>query len=341
MSKLFAEIFLNLIKNTCRELRLHVINPTHRFCFDRFKTVEKINFNDFKEFLFNFLSSLKIRMLIQGNFRQETALEIKDLLLKNLHCEKRNSIIRKVRNCHTLKIPKGDTYLKVKSLLPNDKNSIVKNYYQIDTDGGIESVCLLELLVKILREPLFNTLRTREQLGYNVSCAIKSDNDVYGLSIIAESQEKRNSARLVDARIEKFLWDFYSTMLSEMCDDDFETMKCSIVNQRRSSLDIDLESEMSRNWCEIRERKYNFERSEIEARQLELLNKDSLMIFFKEHILSPQRRKLSIQVLANVDDNDSLLQHGYVHLNMVCDDEGQNCVRDLLKFKQSLDTFTR
>lgn len=279
-------------------------------------------------------------MLVQGNFRQENALEIKDLLLKNLHCERRNSIIKKIQIYHTLRIPKGDTHLKVKSLLPNDRNSIVKNYYQIDTDGGIESLCLLELLVKILREPLFNTLRTREQLGYSVSCAIKNDNDVYGLSIIAESQEKRNSARLVDARIEKFLWDFYSTMLSEMRDEDFETMKCSIVNQRRS-LDIDLESEVARNWCEIRERKYNFERSEIEARQFELLNKDALMIFFKEHLLSPHRRKLSIQVLANAGDDDSLLQHGYIHLNMVCDDEGQNCVRNLSKFKQSLDTFTR
>jgi nardilysin len=321
-----------------RELRLHVVSSSHRFYFDRFKAVEIIDFTTFKEFLMNFLPSLRFKILIQGNFNTKQALEMKDICLKNLHFEKRNVQVKEIRP-HIHKIPRGVTFLKVKSLLPKDGNSIVKNFYQIDSTASIESSCLLELLVKILREPLFNTLRTREQLGYSVSCAAKNDNDIFGLSIIAESQERRNSARLVDARIEKFLWDFFSTKLSEMCDADFETMKRSIVNQRRS-LDIDLESEVSRNWCEIRERKYNFERNEIEARQLEILDKNALKIFFSEHILGAQRRKLSVQVLANIDDDDLLLQHGYVHLSL-CGDDEQNCVRDLAKFKQSLETFTR
>jgi secreted Zn-dependent insulinase-like peptidase len=168
---------------------------------------------------------------------------------------------------------------------------------------------------------------------------MKNDENIYGLSVIVESQEKRNNARLVDARIEKFLWDF-ATLLAEMRDEDFETMKSSIINQRRSH-DIDLESEVNRNWCEMRERKYNFERNEIEARQLEILNKNSLEIFFRENILGERRRKLSVQIIANAGDDDSLLQHGYIHLNLVCDDHTQNIVRDIAKFKQLLEPFTR
>lgn len=283
----------------------------------------------------NFLSSLKFKILIQGNLTQSQSLEITENFLRNFNIEKVKNIKKIQQN--VMKIPTGSTYLKVRSFLPNDKNSVIKNYYQIDTNG-LESQCLLELIVKIMREPLFNTLRTREQLCYSVSCAIKNDENVYGLSIVVESQEKRNSARLVDARIEKFLWDF-ATLLSEMCDDDFETMKSSIINQRRSH-DIDLESEVNRNWCEVREKKYNFERHEIEARQLEILNKKSLEIFFRENILGEHRRKLSVQILANSGEDDTLLQHGYIHLNFICDDHTQNSVCDLMKFKQSLEPFT-
>lgn len=283
-----------------------------------------------------FLKSLKFKILIQGNLKTNQALEICENFTNNFENSKIKNIKKFLQNI--LKIPTGCTYLKVKSMLPNDKNSIVKNYYQIDSNG-IESQCILELIIKIMREPLFNTLRTREQLGYSVSCAMKNDEDIYGLSVVVESQEKRNSARLVDARIEKFLWDF-ATLLSEMCDSDFDTMKTSIINQRRSH-DIDLESEVNRNWCEVREKKYNFERNEIEARQLEILNKNSLSIFFRENILGENRRKLSIQILANAGDDDSLLHHGYIHLNLVNDDDTQNIVSDLTKFKKSLEAFTR
>jgi len=272
--------------------------------------------------------------LIQGNFTENSALEINDVIMKNLNLIKCTQ--KSIKNS-TYKIPYGTTYLKVKSLHPNDKNSIVKNYYQIDVNT-IESQCLLELLVKTIREPLFNILRTREQLGYAVSCASKNDNDILGFSIIVESQEKRNSARLTDAKIEKFLWEFLS-MLNEMNESDFEVVKRSIINQKRS-IDNDLESEVTRNWNEIREKKYKFDRCEIEAQQMELLNKESLIIFFNEFVLSSSRRKLSIQVLANAGDDDLLLQHGYVHINMVCnDDDSQNIVRNLLQFKQTLEVF--
>jgi nardilysin len=275
-----------------------------------------------------------LKILIQGNFAENSALEINDVILKNLNLTKCTE--KSVRNS-TYKVQYGTTYLKVKSLHPNDKNSIVKNYYQIDVNT-IESECLLELLVKTIREPLFNILRTREQLGYAVSCASKNDNDILGFSIIVESQEKRNSARLTDAKIENFLWEFLS-MLNEMNDNDFEVVKRSIINQKRS-IDNDLESEVTRNWNEIREKKYKFDRCEIEAQQMELLNKESLIIFFKEFILSSSRRKLSIQVLANAGDDDILLQHGYVHINMVySDDDSQNIVRNLLQFKQTLEVF--
>lgn len=319
-----------------RDLRLDVIKSNHKFYYDRFKQCEKIDYNSFKEFLHEFFKSLRIEILIQGNFVESSALEICGIILNNLRLSENIPIHKSIQN-KSHKIPYGCTYLKVKSLLPNDRNSVVKNYYQIDTNT-IETQCLLELLVKTIREPSFNILRTREQLGYSVSCGSKNDNDILGFSIIVESQEKRNSARLTDAKIENFLWEFLS-ILEEMDENDLEIIKRSIINQKRS-IDVDLESEVTRNWNEIREKKYKFDRFEIEARQMELLNKESLIIFFKEYLLSSSRRKLSIQVLANAGDNDSLLQHGYVHINMVCShDDSPNTIENLWQFKQTLEVF--
>ncbi|KAG5674724.1 hypothetical protein PVAND_004676 [Polypedilum vanderplanki] len=324
--KLVFDTFKKELKKNCynylinsnqfiEDLRLHVLTSSHKFYFDRFKATEKIDFNKFKEFLHNFIKTLKIKVLIQGNFTKSHALAINDIIMKNLNLiEQQKKIVFKISRPLTYKIPCGSTYLKVKSLLANDKNSVVKNYYQIGTNS-LESQCLLEILVKTIREPLFNKLRTKQQLGYSVSCSSKIDNDILGFAISIEIQEKRNSARLVDAKIEDFLWEYLS-ILNEMDVSDFEIVKRSIINQKRS-IDIDLESEVNKNWNEIRERKYQFDRNEIEARQLELLDKHSLIIFFKEFLLSSNRRKLSLHVLANAGEDDtSLLQHGFIHLNL-------------------------
>ena len=279
---------------------------------------------------------MKLKILIQGNFTKESALEICGIIQNNLNVKEESKDEKVIKNT-TLQIPCGSTYLKIKSFLPNDRNSIVKNYYQID-ENTIESQCLLELLIKTMREPLFNILRTKEQLGYSVSCSSKNDNEILGLTITIESQEKRNSARLIDAKIEHFLWDFLS-ILDEMSENDFEIVKRSLIHQKRS-IDVDLESEVTRNWNEIREKKYKFDKCETEAQQIELLNKESLIIFFKEFLLSSSRRKLSIQILANAGDDDLLLQHGYVHINMIYNnDDGSNTIRNLLHFKQSLEIF--
>lgn len=314
-----------------RELRLNVINSNHKFYFDRFKSVDQITYMGFKEFIFKFLKSLKFKILIQGNLSKLQALEMTQKIVDNFNVESQSS--RRKKDPKVNQIPVGSTFLRIKSLLPNDKNSVIKNYYQIGV-VTTESECLLELLVKVMREPLFNYIRTKEQLGYAVSCSTKKDDHVLGLAIAVESQEKRNSSWVVDSKVDKFLTVFLS-FLENLKEVDFEMIKRSIIAHKRL-VDADLEQEVNRNWLEIRESKYQFERGDIEARQLELLRKADLIIFFKDHFLSQNVRKLSLHVVANADDgNDSLLQHGYLHLDLMTEDK-QNTIRNIAQFKNSL-----
>lgn len=289
---------------------------------------------DFKEFLLTFLSSFQIKMLVQGNFTKSQAMELTQTVVKNFNQDEELSVVRLdlVSDQTTNQVPIGSTYLRVKSLLPRDKNSIIKNYYQI-VYPSIESECLLELLVKVMREPLFNFLRTKEQMGYSVICSSKKDDNAIGLTITVECQEKRHSAYAVDGRIENFLKNF-SNVLEDLDEDDFTMMKRSVIVQKLSP-DTDLETEVNRNWNEIRENTFQFERLEIQARQLELLRKEDLSIFFKDNFATDSMRKLSTQILANADDDDLLLQHGFLHLDLMSDDK-HNTIKNISQFKKSL-----
>ena len=280
-----------------------------------------------------FLKSFKMKILIQGNFSKDEALDLTQNILNNINQD--TVTAKKLNNRQTYEIPAGATYLRVKSLLPHDKNSMIKNYYQIGK-SSTESECLLELLVKVMREPLFNSIRTNQQLGYSVSCSSKNDNNVLGLTIAVESQEKRNSSSTVDDKIESFLQSF-SIILEQMEECEFETMKKSILLHKRSP-DTDLEMEVNRNWNEIKESKYQFGKNDIEAQQLELIRKSDLMIFFKDHFQSDTIRKLSVQVIANDDDDASLLQHGYLHLDFLTDEKHRS-VKNIAQFKSSLVTL--
>lgn len=184
-----------------------------------------------------------------------------------------------------------------------------------------------------MREPLFNFIRTKEQLGYSVSCSSKKDDNVLGLTITVESQEKRNSSWIVDTKIESFLKGF-PAILTKLKEDDFEILKQSIVAQKRSA-DIDLETEVNRNWNEIREGNYQFERNDIDARQLEILKKADLIIFFKDHFSPVNAKKLSVQVIANADDTNTMLHHGFLHLDLLSDDQ-LNTIKNIAQFKSCL-----
>lgn len=288
---------------------------------------------DFKEFLLKFVKSFRIKIIIQGNLTKDQALEVTENILSNINPE---IVTVKNRYVQTAsQIPLGQSYLRVKSLLPNDRNSVIKNYYQIGK-ASTESECLLELLVKVMREPLFNYIRTNEQLGYSVNCFLKNDNQVLGLAITVESQERRNSSWTIDSKIESFLRSF-SSFLENMLESEFEMMKKSVLSQKRSP-DIDLETEVNRNWSEVRNGTCQFEKRDIAARQLELLNQNDLKIFFSDYFSHETMRKLSIQVIANADDDDSLLQRGFLHLDLLNDDQ-HNTIKNIAQFKNSLMTL--
>ena len=110
-------------------------------------------------------------------------------------------------------LPFGCRTLTVDSLNPRDGNTVIVNYYQAgissyrfaDTckgmelngcfflilkgePGTIKNHALAEMANMLMEEPVFNRLRTEEQLGYTVFSTLRNTFGVLGLSVSIHAQ---------------------------------------------------------------------------------------------------------------------------------------------------------
>lgn len=327
-------LFLNFDYFLFSDCRLAVIKKHHRSFYDRYDVVDSLTFQDFKDFCANFVNTLKIKMLIQGNIIESRAKYIVQLVNTNMGVREFPAS-QVTDDSEIFQIPLGTSYLKIKSMRNNDKNSVLKNYYQVGK-ATIHNECLSELLVSVINEPLFNTLRSHEQLGYGVSCTLRKNCGVLGITITVEYQENKNCADVIDRRIQEFLETFYD-ILKLTSEDDFKSVKRSIMSLKLI-LDTDLEKEVNRNWDEIRNGENVFDRNELEAFEMETLTKSEIIDFYSDVFLTASKaRKLSVQVIG--DGNPIGNQNIRKLINSEEKSLRNGFVRELIEFRAKLEIF--
>lgn len=312
----------------CSDCRLAILKRHHRSFYDRHENVDLLEHQSFKEFHNNLIRSLKLKILVQGNISEQQAMQMTKTIISNLAIE--DEVLLTNQNLSEVnKIPVGTSFVKIKSMRHNDLNSIIKNYYQVGK-STIHNECVTEFLVSVLNEPLFDTLRSHEQLGYGVACTLRQNCGILGITITVEYQENKNSAELIDSKIDEFLRNFVE-VLQKTNDKDFESAKHSIVSLKLIS-DSDLEKEVDRNWSEVRNGEYIFDRNKLEALEIEKLSKREIVEFYNKIFLSPsETRKLSVQVKGDgrknvkMSEDDKILRNSFV--------------KEINDFKQNLETF--
>lgn len=184
-----------------KECRLTIVEEQHDFCYDRFLMIDNVKFEELVDFARDFPNELKIKILMMGNFSESEAIEATKKLRENLQCKPiidEKSILPRCRE-----IPLGTSTLYVKSLLTNDKNSTITNFYQIGK-STIRTQCLIEFAEKLMEEPLFDNLRTKEQLAYSVSCSHRVNNGYVGFSVTLQLQVRSRVMNLLEFSELKF-----------------------------------------------------------------------------------------------------------------------------------------
>ncbi|XP_059612508.1 nardilysin [Phlebotomus argentipes] len=321
------------------DVRVSILEKAFTPLYKKYNAVHTLTLEEIIQFSKDFLKTLKIQGLIQGNMTKEEALSITENVVSVLKSEPIDDLATIEKRAY--QIPLGNNCVRVKGVNQKDMNSFVMVFYQTDAPAT-ENACFVELLVNILEEPLFNQLRTIEQLGYDVNCDFRENCGFHAWTIGVNSQESQFSVEHVDERIEKFMEDFVG-ILREMSPEDYKNARESVIKTKLMP-DVQLRDEVTRNWGEIVTEQYVFDRINKEVEILRNISQEQLIEFLQKYAFDEKfTRKLSIHVRGNKLANETdLEQEQLPHaLHLVYDvpnvgDTRQKFIDDVDKFRESL-----
>lgn len=210
---------------------------------------EQVTATQVNQFLQQLLAEANLRMFIFGNYSSEQA----------------KAIAKAARAVLPVKTTLAKAY-QSKDLVPQTNKA-----YSLNKDVGLTDVGLLdayvfpqqsyahkaaaELLVQMIRQPLFDQIRTEEQLAYAVGAFNFSLNDATGIGFYAQTPVKGPDELM--QRFNAFRQSF-TDKLAQYPADKFQDMKMAMLNELTAPVkNVSQEaSVLSQDW---NKRKYNFD----------------------------------------------------------------------------------
>ncbi|XP_055018811.1 insulin-degrading enzyme isoform X2 [Boleophthalmus pectinirostris] len=293
-----------------------------------------------KAFIPQLLSRLHIEALIHGNILKESALGMMQMVEDTLieHAHTKPLLPSQLIRYREVQVPDGGWYVyQQRNEVHN--NCGIEIYYQTDMQNTHENM-LLELFCQIISEPCFNTLRTKEQLGYIVFSGPRRANGVQGLRFIIQSEK---APHYLESRVEAFLVTMEKAV-EEMSEEAFQK-HIQALAIRRLDKPKKLSAECAKYWGEIISQQYNFDRDNIEVAYLKTLTKENIMNFYRERLRveAPRRHKVSVHVLSREMDTCPIVgefpSQNDVNLSPAPSLPQPIVVQDMTEFKRSLPLF--
>jgi len=213
--------------------------------------------DDVRSFIPQALRQLHIEVLAHGNLYREDALRMTKLIEQILDPRVLPESQWPVRR--SIVLPQGSNYV-YKRQLKDAKNVNHCIDYMLFTGVNTDKVNRAKLLLfaQMADEPCFDTLRTKEQLGYVVSSSPCIMTMVSGYRVLIQSEK---SPEYLEKRIEVFLNSFGETLKS-MEESDFEAYKVALINKRLERLK-NLNQETGRLWHHITSEAFEYNLSKL------------------------------------------------------------------------------
>jgi len=172
-----------------------------------------------------------------------------------------------------------------------NKNVALEMHWQLEATTETRPKVVMDLLEAVMSEPLFDVLRTKQQIGYVASCGMRYTQGVLGYSVWLLSS-KMGPAE-VSRRVEAFFVEF-RTKLEEMPGEDFERHVSSLAAQKLEP-DRTLVSVQEGAFGELQERNRVFDRPLREAIELAGVGKEDLLKVLDEYLArDASKRRLLI-----------------------------------------------
>ncbi|CAI5986657.1 unnamed protein product [Closterium sp. NIES-65] len=280
-SRAYRNALLKPLKHSAY-LRLLLLRTPAWTIPDKLSALTACEVDDLNAFLQNLFSRTYIEMLIHGNATEEDALALASAVTDTLPVPSPPLLDLPSERC--LQLPRGKSLL-VESPVgnPAEENSAVEVYYQACQDQGRASIrdrSLVDLLEQVMSEPLFDTLRTKEQLGYRVDCGTRLTHGVFGFCIRVQSADY--GPGFLQQRVDSFLNTFRDN-LSALPEADFRAHRAAlqVLKMRK---DHTLGDETHRYWEQIWEGSSLFNSRQLEAVALCNITLAELCAWFDRHI---------------------------------------------------------
>jgi secreted Zn-dependent insulinase-like peptidase len=167
---------------------------------------------------------------------------------------------------------------------PNEKSHYISYYYNVGQFTP-KDYSLMLLMTKILGEKFFDTLRTKNQLGYVVQFSLAIFRDSYYIC------EKIQSSKPIDF-VKNKIDEFNSQIDKIIKESKFEKF-VETINKELDEPDYSLEDKISRYRPEISTRKYLFNRNQLIKEQINKLSKQDVLDF-SQKIINESNKKVFV-----------------------------------------------
>ncbi|CAG9791491.1 unnamed protein product [Diatraea saccharalis] len=280
-----------------KDVRMNLLIDPYISPREKAVLVHDVTLAELRDFSNRLLDKIYMQVLMQGNIPWYEAIRIAENVQNNLKFE--GPLPEEIPKFKVHQLPLGERKIRVMSLNPQSTNSIVTNYYQGEATTP-EDIATLEVLMMLMEEPVFDMLRTKEQLGYSVFSMMRYTFGVLGFSVTVNTQADKFSVAHVDGRVEAFLKKFARDM-RKLNERTLQAIKTSLV-QLKHTTDYELKEEVERNWREIITMDYKFQRLFMEAEAIEKITLKDIRNWVDNHFASGNRsqfRKLSVQIMGH------------------------------------------
>ncbi|KDP45687.1 hypothetical protein JCGZ_17294 [Jatropha curcas] len=310
-------------------LRLQVLCKNFYDVEEKLCVLSDLCLADLKAFIPGLRSQLYIEGLCHGNLLEEEAINISNIFKSTFLVQPLPVNMRHEE--HVLCLPAGSNLARdVKVKNKSETNSVVELYFQIEPETESKSIklkALIDLFDEIVEEPLFNQLRTKEQLGYVVECSPRVTYRIYGFCFCVQSS-KYNPIYL-QGRIDNFISDL-DKLLEGLDDTSFENYRNGLMAKLLEK-DPSLQYETNRLWNQIVDKRYMFDFSQKEAEEVQKLHKDDVISWYKTYLQqsSPNCRRLVVRVWGcNTDLKEFEAER-----------DSEQAIKDLSAFKMSSEYY--
>ncbi|RLN98501.1 hypothetical protein BBJ28_00026314, partial [Nothophytophthora sp. Chile5] len=238
-------------------------------------------------------------MFIYGNLGRDDALTLAGLFLDQIRTPRTLPMLpsQKYWTGRQVKLPRGVHHIyKCLDANPDNANCAVDCVYQIGVENDLDRA-KLALFSQIVEEPLFDQLRTKEQLGYTVYSTPSRGGGVQFFQVVVQSNVA--SPELIEQRIEAFWVDLRKSMTvinAEELQKHVQAVVKGYTEKPKSQ-----EEEVQALLAEISNHQYVFDRKLKLAQLVRTLQLSDMLQFFDDYIRSggSERKKLSVHIYGN------------------------------------------